>query len=194
MQTMYYIGVDVHKRTISSCVKDGSGTIHAEGTNRDTRFDLDHWLRTLPQPKELRMVRLNPGLMLSLLFLLHLLLLDILLLELLRLLLVALFDLLPFCFIGVLLGEALVVLLLFLLEPLELLVLLVIKPLLLFLVFLVQLGIAGVGRSGLLVGRNFLGVSDGVIGTDRVIIGAAIRCRLVASACFPGGNNGGATK
>ena len=140
------------------------------------------------------MVRLNPGLMLSLLFLLHLLLLDIPLLELLRLLLVALFDLLPFCFIGVLLGEALVVLLLFLLEPLELLVLLVIKPLLLFLVFLVQLGIAGVGRSGLLVGRNFLGVSDGVIGTERVIIGAAIRCRLVASACFPSGNNGGATK
>jgi len=50
MQTMYYIGVDVHKRTIGYCVKDGSGTIHAEGTNRDTRFDLDHWLRTLPQP------------------------------------------------------------------------------------------------------------------------------------------------
>ena len=31
MQTMYYIGLDVHKRTISSCVKDGSGAIHAEG-------------------------------------------------------------------------------------------------------------------------------------------------------------------
>jgi predicted NBD/HSP70 family sugar kinase len=29
MQTMYYIGLDVHKRTISYCVKDGSGTIHA---------------------------------------------------------------------------------------------------------------------------------------------------------------------
>jgi hypothetical protein len=50
MQTMYYIGVDAHKRTISYCVKDGSGTIHAEGTIRDTRLDLDHWLRTLPQP------------------------------------------------------------------------------------------------------------------------------------------------
>jgi len=24
MQTMYYIGMDVHKRTISYCVKDGS--------------------------------------------------------------------------------------------------------------------------------------------------------------------------
>ena len=27
MQPMYYIGLDVHKRTISYCVKDGSGTI-----------------------------------------------------------------------------------------------------------------------------------------------------------------------
>ena len=37
MQTMYYIGLDVHKRTISYCVKDGSGRIHAEGTIPDTR-------------------------------------------------------------------------------------------------------------------------------------------------------------
>ena len=41
MQTMYYIGLDVHKRTISYCVKDGSGKIHAEGTIPATRFDLD---------------------------------------------------------------------------------------------------------------------------------------------------------
>jgi hypothetical protein len=27
-----YIGPDVHKRTISHCLKDGSGKIHAEGT------------------------------------------------------------------------------------------------------------------------------------------------------------------
>jgi transposase len=47
---MYYIGLDVHKRTISYCVKDGSGTIHAEGTIPATRFDLDRWMRTLPQP------------------------------------------------------------------------------------------------------------------------------------------------
>jgi transposase len=50
MQTMYYIGLDVHKRTISYCVKDGSGAIHAEGTIPATRFDLDRWMRTLPQP------------------------------------------------------------------------------------------------------------------------------------------------
>jgi predicted NBD/HSP70 family sugar kinase len=49
MQTMYYIGLDVHKRTISYCVKDGSGTIHSEGTIPATRFDLDRWMRTLPQ-------------------------------------------------------------------------------------------------------------------------------------------------
>ena len=29
MQSMYYIGLDVHKKTISYCVKDGSGRIHS---------------------------------------------------------------------------------------------------------------------------------------------------------------------
>jgi transposase len=47
---MYYIGLDVHKRTISYCVKDGSGKIYAESTIPATRFDLDRWMRTLPQP------------------------------------------------------------------------------------------------------------------------------------------------
>ena len=32
MEAMYYIGLDVHKRKISYCVKDGSGKIHAEGS------------------------------------------------------------------------------------------------------------------------------------------------------------------
>jgi len=50
MENMYYIGLDVHKRTISYCVKDGSGTIHAEGTIPATRFDLDRWMKTLLQP------------------------------------------------------------------------------------------------------------------------------------------------
>jgi hypothetical protein len=36
---MYYTGLDVHKRTISYCVKDGSGKIHAEDTIPATRFD-----------------------------------------------------------------------------------------------------------------------------------------------------------
>ncbi len=50
MRSMYYIGLDVHKRTISFCVKDGSGQIHAEGSLAATRFDLDRWMKKLPQP------------------------------------------------------------------------------------------------------------------------------------------------
>jgi transposase len=50
MQNMYYIGLDVHKKTISYCVKDGSGKVHAEGTIPSKRFDLDQWMKTLPQP------------------------------------------------------------------------------------------------------------------------------------------------
>jgi transposase len=50
MQPMYYIGLDVHKRKISYCVKDGGGQIHAEGSISATRLELDHWMRSLPQP------------------------------------------------------------------------------------------------------------------------------------------------
>ena len=50
MGPMYYIGLDVHKRTISYCVKDSSGKIHAAGSIPATRLDLDRWLKALPQP------------------------------------------------------------------------------------------------------------------------------------------------
>jgi transposase len=50
MQPMYYIGLDVHKRKISYCVKDSSGKLHSEGSIPATRFDLDRWMKTLPQP------------------------------------------------------------------------------------------------------------------------------------------------
>jgi transposase len=50
MESMYYIGLDVHKKTISYCVKDGSGRIYAEGTIPATRSDLDEWMKSLPQP------------------------------------------------------------------------------------------------------------------------------------------------
>ena len=50
METMYYIGLDVHKRAISYCVKDVSGRVYAEGSVPATRFDLDRWMKTLPQP------------------------------------------------------------------------------------------------------------------------------------------------
>jgi transposase len=47
---MYYIGLDVHKKTISYCVKDRSGQIHREGAIPATRVGLDLWMKTLPQP------------------------------------------------------------------------------------------------------------------------------------------------
>jgi transposase len=47
---MYYIGLDVHKKKISYCVKDGSGNVHAEGAIAATRSDLDRWMKALPQP------------------------------------------------------------------------------------------------------------------------------------------------
>jgi len=50
MEPMYYIGLDVHKRKISYCVKDNSGRVFAEGLLSATRLDLDHWMKTLPQP------------------------------------------------------------------------------------------------------------------------------------------------
>ena len=48
MDTMYYIGLDVHKKTISYCVKDGSGRIYAAGSIPATRLALDMWMKTLP--------------------------------------------------------------------------------------------------------------------------------------------------
>ena len=47
---MYYIGLDVHKKTISYCVKDASGQVHQEGKIGATRCELDSWMKTLPQP------------------------------------------------------------------------------------------------------------------------------------------------
>ena len=50
MESMYYIGLDVHKKLISYCVKDASGRIHAQGQIAATRYDLDVWMKTLPGP------------------------------------------------------------------------------------------------------------------------------------------------
>jgi transposase len=52
---MYYIGLDVHKRTISYCVKDAAGCVHGEGKIGSTRRELDEWIRTLPQPRMIAM-------------------------------------------------------------------------------------------------------------------------------------------
>src|SRR6478672_2392581 len=50
MTTMNYIGLDVHKKTISYCVKDVSGRIQQQGTVQANRTNLDGWMKTLPQP------------------------------------------------------------------------------------------------------------------------------------------------
>src|SRR5258708_4597439 len=50
MTTMNYIGLDVHKKTISYCVKDVSGRIQQEGKVGSTRRELDCWMKTLRQP------------------------------------------------------------------------------------------------------------------------------------------------
>ena len=47
---MYYIGLDVHKKTISYCVKDASGRVQQEGKVGSTRRELDCWMAGLPQP------------------------------------------------------------------------------------------------------------------------------------------------
>ena len=49
MTSMNYIGLDVHKKTISYCVKDVSGRVQQEGQIGSTRRELDCWM-TLPQP------------------------------------------------------------------------------------------------------------------------------------------------
>jgi len=52
---MYYIGLDVHKKTISFCVKDTAGCVHQEGKIGSTRRELDAWIKTLPQPRVIAM-------------------------------------------------------------------------------------------------------------------------------------------
>ncbi|MFZ2020350.1 MAG: IS110 family transposase [Terracidiphilus sp.] len=52
---MYYIGLDVHKKTIGYCVKDAAGHVHREGKIGSTRRELDAWIQTLPQPRMMAM-------------------------------------------------------------------------------------------------------------------------------------------
>src|ERR1700751_1589073 len=52
---MYYIGLDIHKKTISFCVKDVAGYVHREGKIGSRRCELDAWVRTLPQPRMMAM-------------------------------------------------------------------------------------------------------------------------------------------
>ena len=54
-QTMYFIGLDVHKKTISYCVKDAAGRVYQEGKIGSTRRELDEWIRMMPQPRTIAM-------------------------------------------------------------------------------------------------------------------------------------------
>lgn len=50
MNALYYVGLDVHKKTISFCVKDERGAIQQEGQIRSARDHLDQWSQQLPGP------------------------------------------------------------------------------------------------------------------------------------------------
>jgi hypothetical protein len=52
---MYFIGLDVHKKTISYCVKDAAGRVYQEGKIGSTRRELDGWIRIMPQPRTIAM-------------------------------------------------------------------------------------------------------------------------------------------
>ena len=52
---MYYIELDVHKKTIIFRVKDAAGHVHQEGKIGSTRCELDAWIQMLPQPRMMSM-------------------------------------------------------------------------------------------------------------------------------------------
>lgn len=50
MLTTHYVGLDIHKKTISFCVRQSDGTILQEGTVAANCQALDEWLPRIPQP------------------------------------------------------------------------------------------------------------------------------------------------
>lgn len=50
MNTMHYLGLDVHKKTISYCLRQADGTIVREGTIEATREALSALVGSMPQP------------------------------------------------------------------------------------------------------------------------------------------------
>jgi len=47
---IYYVGLDVHKRSVSFCVKLADGTVGQEGEVKATRAALAEWAEKLPRP------------------------------------------------------------------------------------------------------------------------------------------------
>jgi transposase len=50
MNAIHYIGLDVHKKTISYCIKTAAGQIVKEGTVAAERSALRSWAASLQQP------------------------------------------------------------------------------------------------------------------------------------------------
>jgi transposase len=50
MNSFHYVGLDIHKKTISYCVKSADGAIMSEGTLAAQRTALTAWARELPSP------------------------------------------------------------------------------------------------------------------------------------------------
>src|SRR3972149_11061040 len=50
MSTYYYIGLDIHKRTISYCIKAIDGSLIGQGKIEADRKSLDGWAKGLPGP------------------------------------------------------------------------------------------------------------------------------------------------
>jgi transposase len=50
MNNFYYVGLDIHKKTIAYCVKQANGEVADEGSMRATRSVLEQWAQQLPGP------------------------------------------------------------------------------------------------------------------------------------------------
>ncbi len=50
MGTYYYIGLDIHKRTISYCIKAIDGSLIGQGKIEADRKSLGEWAKGLPGP------------------------------------------------------------------------------------------------------------------------------------------------
>jgi len=50
MSAYYYIGLDIHKRTISYCIKAIDGSLIDQGKIEADRKSLDEWAKGLPGP------------------------------------------------------------------------------------------------------------------------------------------------
>ena len=50
MERVYYIGLDIHKRIISYCIKSIDGQLFARGKVEADRRSLGEWVKRLPGP------------------------------------------------------------------------------------------------------------------------------------------------